>query len=105
MPVYNKVGGIWKDVPNVYNKVSGVWRNSSAGYVKVGGVWRTVYPTGGTGSDYGYTAGGYASLNYSSIDRVTFPFASGTASYVGNLNATKRFVSGFDGVDFVTQFV
>ncbi len=56
---------------------------------------------------YGYILGGWDGNNeLSSIDRITFPFDSGTATHVGNLS-DKRYTenSSTDGVDFVTMFV
>ena len=58
----------------------------------------------GPGANYGYNMGGYASVYLSTVERITFPFDSGTASIVGNLSASKRYVAGCDGTDFVTLF-
>jgi hypothetical protein len=42
MPVFVRVGGVWKDfVPKV--KVSGVWRTIQYTYARVGGVWKQLY--------------------------------------------------------------
>ena len=42
------------------------------------------------GADYGYVCGGGTSSSiFSTIDRITFPFDSGTASHVGNLSGTR----------------
>jgi hypothetical protein len=55
---------------------------------------------------HGYIRGGWnGTLNYSTIDRITFPFDSGTASNVGSLTGTRRLASSTDGTDFVTQFI
>ena len=37
---------------------------------------------------YGYSMGGNDGGSWSSIDRILFPFDSGTSSYVGNVTAT-----------------
>jgi len=45
----------------------------------------------GTGYEYGYTMGGHGgSNNLSTIDRIIFPFDSGTAIHVGNLSSVRR---------------
>ena len=59
---------------------------------------------GGPGSDYGYSLGGYDYGNGSLIDRITFPFDSGTASHVGNMSSTRYYVGGVDGTDFSVLF-
>ncbi len=61
-------------------------------------------------SNYGYCFAGYKKVgdnyyNLSDVERITFPFDSGTATHVGNLSATKIRPSELDGVDFVTMFV
>ena len=46
----------------------------------------------GTGADYGYVCGGASALaELSFIDRIVFPFDSGTATHVGNLDDILRF--------------
>lgn len=51
---------------------------------------------------YAYSLG---SIGYtSSVDRVTFPFDSGTASIVGNLARTTYGMTAVDGTDFVSLF-
>ena len=43
-------------------------------------------------SNYGYSLGGYSGnshINFSTIDRITFPFDSGTASHIGNLSGSR----------------
>ena len=60
----------------------------------------------GPGSNYGYNMGGSTGTLYlSTIDRITFPFDSGTSSAVGNLSGSRYFSAGCDGTDFVTLFV
>jgi len=55
----------------------------------------------GTGYEYGYCMGGAdGSANLSTIDRITFPFDSGTATYVGNLSVTKRWVAGCNSSNY-----
>jgi len=65
--------------------VGDVWMHNGTTAVKVynGSSWDVVIP-GGIG--YGYIVGGYTPTMLSTIDRITFPFDSGTASHVGNLN-------------------
>jgi hypothetical protein len=57
-------------------------------------------------SNYGYSMGGAASSSVflSTIDRIAFPFDSGTASNVGNLTGSRYLASGVDGTDFCTLF-
>ena len=44
----------------------------------------------GAGCEYGYVCGGYdATFALSTIDRIKFPFDSGTATHVGNLSTAK----------------
>ena len=38
------------------------------------------------------------------IDRIIFPFDSGTAIQVGNMSSTRYTAAGVDGTDFVTLF-
>ena len=51
------------------------------------------YTSSCNSSNYGYVTSGYGSSSgnvyYSTIDRITFPFDSGTASHIGNLSQTK----------------
>ena len=55
------------------------------------GIYNQIY---GYGSDFGYICGGYDGTNYfSTIDRFTFPFDSGTATHVGNLSGSRRLLS------------
>ena len=54
-------------------------------------------PNGG----YGYAIGGaYASTLYSIIERITFPFDSGTATNVGNLNYTVEETCGCNSTNY-----
>jgi len=54
--------------------------------------WNRVLGGWGPGSDYGYIAGGRDSsgTEISVIDRMIFPFDSGTASHVGNLSGSRN---------------
>ncbi len=55
---------------------------------------------------HGYYCGGYdGSNNYSIIERLSFPFDTSTSVHVGNLSGSSANNGGFDGVDFVTQFI
>ncbi len=59
-------------------------------------------------SNYGYIFGGYVyygsgdsnNESYSSIERITFPFDSGTATYVGNLTKINRNFDGFNSTNY-----
>ena len=42
---------------------------------------------------YGYGVGGLNTVSISYIDRITFPFDSGTASVVGNVSGTRTYGS------------
>jgi hypothetical protein len=53
---------------------------------------------------YGYSLGGIDDGLYSRIDRITFPFDSGTSSNVGSMSGTRYNNAGCDGTDFVTLF-
>jgi len=60
-----------------------------------------VITANGTGYDYGYCMGGQDGSNYSSIiDRITFPFDSGTATHVGNLSGTRGYVAGYNSSNY-----
>jgi len=61
----------------------------------------------GTGYEYGYSMGGlYMDFNagilekYSTIDRITFPFDSGTATHVGNLSIAASTSGGFNSSNY-----
>jgi len=55
----------------------------------------------GTGYEYGYAMGGYNGSNrLSTIDRITFPFDSGTAAYVGDLNNNKDISAGCNSTNY-----
>ncbi len=60
-------------------------------------------------SNYSYSSGGKtydsSTMYYSIIDRITFPFDSGTATHVGNLSGSRFSGTGVDGTDFCTLFV
>ncbi len=56
-------------------------------------------------TEKGYHCGGSTpSGNLSIIDTISFPFDSGTASSIGNINDTRAFKS-IDQTDFVSLFV
>lgn len=42
MPMFTRVGGVWRQVSNtgLHVRVGGTWRMVQNGYVRVGGVWR-----------------------------------------------------------------
>ena len=55
----------------------------------------------GTGYEYGYCMGGIDGSNYlSTIDRITFPFDSGTATHVGNLSGSRRYAVGCNSSNY-----
>jgi len=55
----------------------------------------------GTGYEYGYSMGGYnGSANLSTIDRITFPFDSGTAAHVGNLSGSRNKLTGCNSSNY-----
>ena len=60
---------------------------------------------GGAGTIYGYILGGDDGGSDSSIDRITFPFDSGTSTHVGNLSYSRYYNAGCDGTDFCTLFI
>ena len=69
-------------------------------------VWDDVGEVRNLGADYGYAASGFDGTNrVSIIDRITFPFNSGTASHVGNLSGSRGDDAGCDGTDFVSLFL
>ena len=53
-------------------------------------------------ADYGYCCGNIyvTSVHFSIIDRITFPFDSGTSSHVGNLNGNRNTLSGCNGSNY-----
>jgi len=64
--------------------------------------------SGCNSSFYGYNLGGgpyYSGTCFSDVGRITFPFDSGTATYVGNLTGTRGNLAGLDGTDFVSLFI
>ena len=86
--------------------VGEMWYNTSTGESKIyrGGNWSNAVGNWGPGSDFGYNMGGNNSVFLSTVDRLTFPFNSGTASIVGNLSASKYGSACCDGTDFITLF-
>ncbi len=75
----------------------------------VGNMSGTRYHNAGcNSSNYGYSLGGTEENGTDArtiIDRITFPFDSGTSTHVGNLSSTRYQNAGCDGIDFVTMFV
>ena len=94
----------WWDSTNKKGKIyTSDWKgNKIWAELNVGG---GVTNPGGPGSNYGYCMGGFNGTVTSIIDRITFPFDSGTASAVGNLSGTRYYSAGCDGTDFVTLFI
>ena len=43
MPVFARVGGVWKKQNYTYVKVSGAWKKAVNTWVKVSGVWKRAY--------------------------------------------------------------
>ena len=56
--------------------------------------------SGATNVPYGYNIGGYDASYSSIIDRITFPFDSGTATHVGNLSDARYYVAGCNSSDY-----
>ena len=56
---------------------------------------------------HGFVMGGLpsGSTRFSSIERITFPFTSGTSTSLGNLTGSRMGNTGTDGTDFVGMFV
>jgi len=55
----------------------------------------------GTGYEYGYAMSGHNESNYSSaVDRITFPFDSGTATHVGNLSINRGWSAGCNSSNY-----
>ena len=64
------------------------WYDNSVNHVKVhdNSQWKKFSSLVQMGENYGYCMGGYnCSSSLTTIDRIEFPFDSGTASHVGNL--------------------
>jgi len=59
-----------------------------------------VITANGTGYDYGYCMGGYGGSYLSTIDRITFPFDSGTATHVGNLSGIRYYAAGCNSSNY-----
>jgi len=63
--------------------------------------------SGCNSTSHGFVMGG-GMLNgtgyYSIVERLTFPFDSGSTSVVGSLSGSRRFTAGVDGTDFVALF-
>ena len=88
-------GDVWVKPGHVSKKVYSrdKW-NRSAWLDMVSGA---VY---GPGSDYGYSLGGYDWGSHTSIDRITFPFDSGTATHVGNVSSSRRYNAGCNSSNY-----
>ncbi len=72
--------------------VGDIWLNTTEGFdgqtkIWTGSQWDTIIP-GGTG--YGYIMGGYS---HSTIDKIKFPFDSGTSTVIGTLSEGKTYCS------------
>jgi len=59
-----------------------------------------VISSAGTGTDYGYSMGGSDGNYTSTIDRITFPFDSGTAAHDGNLSGTRQLAAGCNSSNY-----
>ncbi len=56
--------------------------------------------TPGPGSEYGFICGGYRGSIRSTIDRITFPFDSGTATHVSDLTVARYYLSANNSSDY-----
>ena len=43
MPIYDNIGGVWREVKNIYDNVGGVWKTTRAVHDNVEGAWRESY--------------------------------------------------------------
>jgi hypothetical protein len=83
------------NTPTVNIKIGDTWMNPNTGLSKVynrNKTWRQIdlNSLNGPGSEFGYVCGGdIGGLFLSSIERIAFPFDSGTASLVGNLSGSR----------------
>jgi len=70
-------------------------------------VSRRYIDTGLNSVQYGFAIGGYnlSGTVLSIIERIQFPFDTGTASNVGNLTQERGMGAGIDNTDFISQFV
>ncbi len=82
------------------------WYNTSNNkvYMYASGKW-SIYVNSRyyAGANYGYSLGGNENTvthHYSIIDRITFPFDSGTATHVGNLSGTREYNSGCNSSNY-----
>ena len=92
-PINPNPGDMWLDKTANVVKVrtmNNQWANASGGFIG----W-------GPGSNYGYNMGGHNGSDYiSTIDRITFPFDSGTASKVGNLSGSRSYSAGCNSSNY-----
>jgi len=88
-------------------KAGEIWYRPSAqsSYLYNGNIWKTVrgtnyfYPL--SDGNYGYTMGGYWSGNFQTlIQRIQYPFDSGTGSNVGNMTMTIRENCGCNSTNY-----
>ena len=97
-PTNAEIGDVWFE-SGTSNKYIRIKKNGSY-------FWQNIlnYRLVGTGSSYGYSMGGFNNVSLSTIDRIIFPFDSGTATHVGNLGGSRYYNVGCDGTDFVSLF-
>jgi hypothetical protein len=65
MPIWTKIGGVWKQIDRVYTKISGSWREVNPAKVNISGTWRIThelippfyYPSGSILPYYGSIGG------------------------------------------------
>ena len=62
--------------------------------------WYTLSSSWAIGSNYGYNMGGLSTSYISNIDRITFPFNSGTSSVVGGLSIGKYQSAGCNSSNY-----
>jgi len=82
-------------IPPLNPKQNDVWYDISAKLYKVynSGEWELIFnktASGSPGGNYGYILGGYSGDHISTIDRMQFPFDSGTTIQVGYISSNRN---------------
>ena len=95
MPTSPQTGDVWAK-PGYSRKL--IWGKDGWSRDMWQNVVSNVY--WGPGCEYGYICGGNYSNHTSTIDRITFPFDSGTASHTGNLSGTRQYSSACNSSNY-----